>query len=176
MNREYSAILCLLSFVVAAQRDSIANKQGKRALGGDSKVYLSHVIIQMMNTSRHLPTSTARLLSLRSFRRSVEVCSCRAVYLTTAIIFRWNGYHNRLISLVFGCWSWGCVYIDMVLLYIYRVSIWPRLRSVIMSASDWLLTVDVTAHNSCHNRLISLVFGCWSWGWCAYRYGVIVYI
>ena len=31
----------------AAQRDSIANKQGKRALGGDSKVYLSHVIIQL---------------------------------------------------------------------------------------------------------------------------------
>ena len=27
----------------AAQRDSITNKQGERALGGDGKVYLSHV-------------------------------------------------------------------------------------------------------------------------------------
>ena len=45
-------MLCLLSFVVAAQRDSIANKQGKRALGGDSKVYLSHVIIQLCGRLR----------------------------------------------------------------------------------------------------------------------------
>ena len=53
-----------------SQRDSIANKQGKRALGGDGKVYLSHVAND--NIERSQPESQINVAWIPAAKAAVD--------------------------------------------------------------------------------------------------------